>query len=289
MAIVMDTALLVKNMEEEQKTNVAELLEIGITPTLAIVRAGEKKDSLSYEKSMMKKLERVGILCKSYAYPEDISKEEFYQNVKDINHDDSVHGIIILQPLPKHLQSWDLNYLIEPRKDVDGTNPLSIGEIGMCKIFCEPSTNVPCTAESVMRILDHYNIELSGKDAVVIGASTVVGRPVAFLLLNEEATVTICHIKTKDVKKMCKDADVIVVAVGKKGFITKDFVKEGAIIIDVGINVDENGKVCGDVDFDECIKIAGGITPVPGGVGLVTTAVLAEHVINCALKASANE
>ena len=283
MAIIMDTTLLVKEMEEQQRKIVEELLQDGIRPTLAVVRAGGKKDSISYEKSMMKKLERVGVVCKSYVYPEEITQAEFYEEVRRINADKDIHGVIMLQPLPRHLQSWGMNLLIEPIKDVDGTNPLSLGEIGLCKIFCEPTTNLPCTAESVIRILKHFNVELEGKDAVVIGASTVVGRPVALLLLNEESTVSVCHVKTKDVKRMCKDADVIVVAVGRKGFITKDFVKEGAVIIDVGINVDEDGKVCGDVDFEGCFDIAGGITPVPKGVGLVTTAVLADHVINAAM------
>lgn len=264
-----------KSIKEEIIKDVESLKARDITPLLATIRVGEKPDAISYERGIIRNMENLGIECKNVVLDEDIQEDEFLNKVKEINDSPEVHGILILRPLPDRLESEELDYLVEPIKDLDGGNPINMGKL----MFNDETAHVPCTAEACIRVLEHFNIETQGKEAVVIGRSLVVGKPLSMLLLNKNATVTICHSRTKDIEKVCKRADIVIAAVGVPNFVTKDFVKEGAVVIDVGINVDEEGKLVGDVKFDEVEPIASKITPVPRGVGSVTNTLLAEHLI----------
>ncbi len=247
----------------------------GINPKLAIVRVGERPDDLAYERGALSRSKKVGIEAEVKSLPEDISQEEFIEVIKELNQDKNVHGILIFRPLPNHLDENVIKNVIAPEKDVDCFSPVNQG-----KLYEGDKTGFPpCTPVAVMEIFNHYDIELEGKDCVVIGASNVVGKPAALLLLNENATVTICHIYTKDVAKLAREAEVVVVACGVPRLVKESWIGEGAIVIDVGINIDEDGKLCGDVDFDAIKEKASMITPVPRGVGSVTTSILAKHVV----------
>ena len=247
-------------------------------PCLAIVRVGEKEEDLSYERSAIKRMNGVGIETKLFSFPADITMEAFFKEFASINEDPSVDGILLFRPLPSQLDEAAIVESIAPEKDVDGISSLALG-----KLFSgDKSAFAPCTAQAVMEILHFYGIEPQGKRAVVLGRSLVVGKPLSMLLLNENATVTICHSRTVSLPEVCREADILVTAIGKAKWVDERFVSENSIVIDVGINVDENGKLCGDVNFgpiEEKVLMA---TPVPGGVGAVTTAVLAKHVFEAA-------
>lgn len=265
---------------EETKREADILIGKGINPTLAILRVGNNKDDISYEKSILKNCEKVNIEGQVIEAPENVNIEDFIDILESLNTNPSIHGILIFRPLPKHLDENRIKHLINPNKDIDCMNPLNLS-----KVFEGEYTGFsPCTPAAVMEIIKHFNIDIEGKKAVVIGRSIVVGKPLAMMLLKENATVTICHSKTQNLKSVAKDADVLVAAIGKAKFVTGEFVKPSAVVIDVGINVDEDGKLCGDVDFDSAEEKASFITPVPGGVGSVTTAVLLKHVIQAAKK-----
>lgn len=255
-----------------------ELETLSFVPKLAIVRVGENPDDMSYERGATKKLKSFGLDVASYVFPQDISDEDFKKAFKDINEDDEVTGILLLRPLPRTINEKDIENMIDPKKDLDGISPINIA-----KVFAGDTTGFsPCTAEAVIEVLKAYDIELTGKRVTVVGRSMVVGKPVSMLLLKENATVTMTHTRTVDLKKTCSDAEIVVAAAGRAKILNSDYCGQDAVMIDVGINVDENGKLCGDVDYATLDGKASAATPVPGGVGTVTTAVLAKHLIQAA-------
>ena len=247
-------------------------------PKLTIIRVGENPDDISYEKGAPKKLTSFGLEVESKVFPGDISDEAFKKEFAAINADASVDGILMLRPLPKQINEQDIEKMIDPAKDLDGISPVNIA-----KVFSgDTSGFAPCTAEAVVCMLKMNDIALSGKRVAVVGRSMVVGRPLSMLLLHENATVTICHSRTASLPEVCREADILTACVGKAAMINHTYVKKDAVVIDVGINVDENGKLCGDVDFADLEGTASAATPVPGGVGGVTTAVLAQHLVRAA-------
>ena len=255
-----------------------ELETLSFVPKLAIVRVGENPDDMSYERSATKKLKSFGLDVASYVFPQDISDEAFKKAFKDINEDDEVTGILLLRPLPRTINEKDIENMIDPKKDLDGISPINIA-----KVFAGDTTGFsPCTAEAVIEVLKAYDIELTGKRVTVVGRSMVLGKPVSMLLLKENATVTMTHTRTVDLKKTCSDAEIVVAAAGRAKMLNSDYCGQDAVMIDVGINVDDNGKLCGDVDYSTLDGKASAATPVPGGVGTITTAVLAKHLIQAA-------
>jgi len=252
----------------------------GKTPKLAIVRVGERPDDLSYERGALKKMESFGLMGESFAFPQDITDEAFKEEFAKINENPDIDGILLLRPLPKQIKEKDIEHMIDPGKDLDGISPENIA-----RVFAGDDTGfAPCTAEAVVEVLKANDISLTGKRVVIMGRSMVVGRPLSMLMLKENATVTICHTRTEDLKETCKNAQILVAAAGRARMVDASFVGTDAIVVDVGINVDEDGKLCGDVDFDSLEGTASMATPVPGGVGAVTTAVLARHLVIAALK-----
>ena len=255
-----------------------ELETLSFVPKLAIVRVGENPDDMSYERGATKKLKSFGLDVASYVFSQDISDEDFKKAFKDINEDDEVTGILLLRPLPRTINEKDIENMIDPKKDLDGISPINIA-----KVFAGDTTGFsPCTAEAVIEVLKAYDIELTGKRVTVVGRSMVVGKPVSMLLLKENATVTMTHTRTANLKKTCSDAEIVIAAAGRAKMLNSDYCGQDAVMIDVGINVDENGKLCGDVDYATLDGKASAATPVPGGVGTVTTAVLAKHLIQAA-------
>lgn len=255
-----------------------ELETLTFVPKLAIVRVGENPDDMSYERGATKKLKSFGLDVASYVFPQDISDEDFKKAFKNINEDDEVTGILLLRPLPRTINEKDIENMIDPKKDLDGISPINIA-----KVFAGDTTGFsPCTAEAVIEVLKAYDIELTGKRVTVVGRSMVVGKPVSMLLLKENATVTMTHTRTVDLKKTCSDAEIVITAAGRAKMLNSDYCGQDAVMIDVGINVDENGKLCGDVDYATLDGKASAATPVPGGVGTVTTAVLTKHLIQAA-------
>lgn len=255
-----------------------ELETLTFVPKLAIVRVGENPDDMSYERGATKKLKSFGLDVASYVFPQDISDEDFKKAFKDINEDDEVTGILLLRPLPRTINEKDIENMIDPKKDLDGISPINIA-----KVFAGDTTGFsPCTSEAVIEVLKAYDIELTGKRVTVVGRSMVVGKPVSMLLLKENATVTMTHTRTVDLKKTCSDAEIVIAAAGRAKMLNSDYCGQDAVMIDVGINVDENGKLCGDVDYATLDGKASAATPVPGGVGTITTAVLAKHLIQAA-------
>jgi len=255
-----------------------ELETLSFVPKLAIVRVGENPDDMSYERGATKKLKSFGLDVASYVFPQDISDEDFKKAFKDINEDDEVTGILLLRPLPRTINEKDIENMIDPKKDLDGISPINIA-----KVFAGDTSGFsPCTAEAVIEVLKAYDIELTGKRVTVVGRSMVVGKPVSMLLLKENATVTMTHTRTVNLKKTCSDAEIVIAAAGRAKMLNSDYCGQDAVMIDVGINVDENGKLCGDVDYSTLDGKASAATPVPGGVGTITTAVLAKHLIQAA-------
>lgn len=255
-----------------------ELETLSFVPKLAIVRVGENPDDMSYERGATKKLKSFGLDVASYVFSQDISDEDFKKAFKDINEDNEVTGILLLRPLPRTINEKDIDNMIDPKKDLDGISPINIA-----KVFAGDTTGFsPCTAEAVIEVLKAYDIELTGKRVTVVGRSMVVGKPVSMLLLKENATVTMTHTRTVDLKKTCSDAEIVIAAAGRAKMLNSDYCGQDAVMIDVGINVDENGKLCGDVDYATLDGKASAATPVPGGIGTITTAVLAKHLIQAA-------
>lgn len=255
-----------------------ELETLSFVPKLAIVRVGENPDDMSYERGATKKLKSFGLDVASYVFPQDISDEDFKKAFKDINEDDEVTGILLLRPLPRTINEKDIENMIDPKKDLDGISPINIA-----KVFAGDTSGFsPCTAEAVIEVLKAYDIELTGKRVTVVGRSMVVGKPVSMLLLKENATVTMTHTRTVNLKKTCSDAEIVIAAAGRAKMLNSDYCGQDAVMVDVGINVDDNGKLCGDVDYSTLDGKASAATPVPGGVGTVTTAVLAKHLIQAA-------
>jgi methylenetetrahydrofolate dehydrogenase (NADP+)/methenyltetrahydrofolate cyclohydrolase len=277
-ATIMKGSEVTKSMKEKMLIEVEDLKSKGIIPGLGIVRIGSNPDDLSYERGAIKRCEGLGIHCKVFEYPLEITQCQLIEEIRKINNDDTIHGILLFRPLPKHIDENSIKKIISPEKDIDCFNPINV-----VKVFEGDETGfAPCTPEAVIEIMDHYGIEISGKRVVVIGRSLVVGKPLSMLLLKRNATVTICHTRTRNLEETCRQGEILIAAAGKAKMVTKEFVSKGQIVIDVGINVDESGKLWGDVDYDSVEPIVGHITPVPGGVGTVTTSVLAKHVIRAA-------
>ena len=265
---------------EKIKAEISEKLSElkGYIPTLGIVRIGSNSADISYEKGAVKKMESLSLKTKVFEFDENISSEDFIEEFKKINEDDEIDGILLFRPLPEHIDEKKVIEVLDERKDLDGISYKNIA-----KVFAgDESGFAPCTAKAVIKILGSNNIELEGKNVVVLGRSMVIGKPVAMLAIQKNATVTLCHSKTADLKKVCKNADVLIVAIGRAKMINDDYIGEDAVVIDVGINFFE-GKLCGDVDLEN-VKNAAMATPVPKGVGAVTTSVLAQHLIIAALK-----
>lgn len=263
-------------LSEVLKGECQALVEKGIQPKLAILRVGAKPNDLSYERGALKKCDAIGIVPEVTELPEDTTQEQYIEALEKLNKDSSVHGILTFRPLPKGIDEEVIKNVIAPEKDVDCFSPMNTAKL----MEGDKTGFPPCTPTAVIEILKHYNVPLKGANVVVLGRSMVVGKPVSMLLLGENATVTICHSKTKDLPKICAAADVLVAGVGRARMVTADYVKEGAVVIDVGINAKpEGGGICGDVDTDDVVGKASMVTPVPAGVGSVTTSILAKHVI----------
>lgn len=248
-------------------------------PHLAIIRVGERPDDCSYERGAVKKMDKVGVRCTTYTFDADIDNDTFQAEFDKINENPDIDGILMLRPLPKQLDEKQIENKIDPRKDLDGISPLNLA-----KVYAgDESGYAPCTAEAVIEMLDYAGIDIKGKRVTVVGRSLVIGKPVSMLLMKRNATVTVCHTKTVDMAGTCKNAEILVAAAGSARMIKKEYVADGAVVIDVGINVDDEGNLCGDVDFDAISDIAAAATPVPGGVGSVTTSVLAKHLVKAAM------
>ena len=267
-------------LNEKIKSRAAALKEKGVEPTLGIIRVGEREDDLSYERGAVKRCETLGVACKKILLPADVTQEVLMDAVRQVNEDDSIHGVLIFRPLPRHLDEEAVIRALDPAKDVDG-----ITDGSMVGVFAGREQGFPpCTPQACMEILDHYQIDCTGKKAVVVGRSLVVGKPAAMMLLKKNATVTVCHTRTKDMPSVVKEADIVIVAAGRAGVVDDRYVSPGQIIIDVGINVNDQGRLCGDVAYDTVEPIVDAITPVPGGVGSVTTSVLVGHVVEAAAR-----
>ncbi len=267
-----------RSLGERVQKEAERLAGNGVRPCAAILRVGENPGDIAYERGAVKKLESLGIGVRLAGLPAEVSQNTFMEELENLNGDPSVHGILLLRPLPPQLDEALIAERISPCKDVDAINPDNLYKV----LAGDKSGFAPCTPEAVMAILDHIGEPLQGKKVTVIGRSLVVGKPLALLALDRNATVTVCHSRTEDLAGVCREADVLLAAVGRRGLVTADHVAPGAIVVDVGINVDDAGKLCGDVDFESAAPIASYITPVPGGVGSVTTTVLADHVVRAA-------
>lgn len=272
-------------LSEQVAARVEALRARGITPTLAIVRVGERPEDLSYERGACKRCGSLGIEVLQVILEADAAQEELLAVIERLNRDETVHGCLLLRPLPRHMDEGAICARLDPAKDVDGITPGSLA-----KVFTGTGTGFPpCTAQACTELLDYYGCGLTGKRAVVVGRSLVIGRPAALLLLAKNATVTLCHTKTADLAEECRRADVLIAAAGVRGIIGSGCLRRGQVVIDVGIHVDPQGKLAGDVDFAAAEGAADAITPVPGGVGAVTTSVLALHVVQAAEELNRSE
>ena len=271
----------VKAMAEDFKSRVAELKDKGVYPKLAVVRVGAREDDIAYEKGIMKRFCAVGADVSVIELPIDIDENSFEETIKELNEDEKVHGILVFRPLPKQLSDDRLKEIIRPDKDVD-----SISMVNAAKVFAGDKTGyAPCTAQAVMELLAHYDVDLTGKRVVIVGRSLIVGKPLAMLMLAKNATVTVCHTRTKNIEAECRRADILVACAGSAKMIKKDYTNPGQIVVDVGINF-VDGAMCGDVDYDDVAEHVAAITPVPGGVGTVTTSVLLKHTLESAYAAT---
>jgi methylenetetrahydrofolate dehydrogenase (NADP+)/methenyltetrahydrofolate cyclohydrolase len=279
MAELLKGAGVVNAMNIKMIEEIKALNAIGVSPTLAILRVGEKPDDISYEKNAMKRCGTVGVPVRNVILRDDVTQDVLIKNIEALNNDDSIHGVLLFRPLPKRLDEAAVCAALDPDKDVDG-----ITQGSLAGVFTGSGNGfAPCTAQACIEILDYYKIDCTGKRAVVIGRSLVVGKPVAIMLMGKHATVTVCHTRTIDMPAIARSADILVVAAGKPECLTKEYFSPDQIVIDVGINWDEEkAKLCGDVKFDEAAPIVAAITPVPGGVGTVTTSVLVSNVVKAA-------
>ena len=277
---LLDGKIVSSEMSEFLKNKTIEIKEKGVIPTLAIVRVGDRPDDISYEKGILRSAAKIGVAVESIALPMDVSLKTIKNNIEFLNTNDKIHGILIFRPLPKQLSESEIKGMLDPEKDLD-----CFTSANMAKIFeSDKSGFCPCTPSAVLEILDYYKIDVAGKHIGIIGRSLVVGKPLAMMLLDRNATITICHSKTPELPSITSKCDILIAAVGRGKMVKKNFVKEGAIVIDVGINIDENGKLCGDVDFEDVADKADSITPVPGGVGAVTNNVLLKQLLAATLK-----
>ena len=280
MAMILKGAPVVAAMNEANAARCEALKAKGITPTLAVVRVGAREDDLSYERGVTARCGKVGVAVRQYLLPADAAQEQLLDVIAGINADPAIHGCLLFRPLPKQFDDRTIRAALSPEKDIDGITDGSLAGVFTNTAIGYP----PCTAQACLEILRHYDLPLSGKRAVVVGRSLVVGKPAAMMLDRQNATVTICNSRTQNLPALCKEADILVVAMGKMGFIGGDCLREGQVVVDVGIHVNAEGKLCGDVRFAEAEPVVGAITPVPGGVGTVTTSVLVSHVVDAAEK-----
>ncbi|MBQ2643058.1 MAG: bifunctional methylenetetrahydrofolate dehydrogenase/methenyltetrahydrofolate cyclohydrolase FolD [Eubacterium sp.] len=271
--MIIDGKKISQEIKDEVKEQVAELKAQGTEITLAVVKVGDDPASAVYVRNKEKACEYVGMNSKKIEKPADTTEEELLDLIADLNNDDSINGILVQLPLPDHIDENKILLAIDPNKDVDGFHPVNVG-----KMVIGEKSFLPCTPAGIVEMIKRSGLDIEGKECVIIGRSNIVGKPMAILMLRENATVTITHSRTKDLQDVCKRADILIAALGKAKFVTEDFVKKGAIVIDVGMDRDENGKLCGDVDFENVKDIASAITPVPGGVGPMTVTML---IVNC--------
>lgn len=279
MAIRIEGKLLAAQVKERVAAGVAQLKEKGIEPCLAVIMVGENPASQVYVKGKVKDCAECGIKSLEIHLPAETTQNELLQKLAELAGDASVHGLLVQLPLPAHIDEKTVIEAIPPQKDVDGFTAVNVG-----RMMIGEECFLPCTPAGCMEMIRSTGVSISGKNAVVIGRSNIVGKPAAMLLLRENATVTICHSRTENLKQVCANADILVAAVGRAGFVTGDMVKPGAVVIDVGINRNAQGKLCGDVDYDAAAEKAGYITPVPGGVGLMTRAMLMQNTLQAAQK-----
>ena len=278
--LLLKGAEVAKALTETLQEEAQQLKAKGVEPCLAILRVGARDDDLSYERGAMKRCEKVGITVRQVVLPEDVTQEALLAEVHKLNEDAAVHGVLMFRPLPKHLDDEAVRAALAPAKDMDG-----ITDGSMTAVYAGTKNGyAPCTAQACVELLKHFNVPIKGKRVVVIGRSLVIGKPVSLLLLAEHATVTICHSRSENLSDICKEADILVVAAGKAGMIGAESVRAGQVVLDVGIHANEDGTLCGDTRFAEVEPVVAAITPVPGGVGAVTTAVLASHVLEAAKK-----
>ena len=280
MSVILKGAPVVAAMNEANAARCAALREKGVVPTLAVVRVGAREDDLSYEKGVMARCAKVGVEVKQFLLPADAAQEELLGVIACINADPSIHGCLLFRPLPRQFDDRTVRAALAPVKDIDGITDGSLAGVFTNTALGYP----PCTAQACLEILKFYGIPLSGRRAVVVGRSLVVGKPAAMMLDRENATVTLCNSRTRDLPEVCREADIVVVAMGKAGAVGAEHLREGQVVVDVGIHVNEEGKLCGDVRFGEAEPLVEAITPVPGGVGTVTTSVLVSHVVEAAEK-----
>ncbi|ARD46841.1 bifunctional methylenetetrahydrofolate dehydrogenase/methenyltetrahydrofolate cyclohydrolase [Sporosarcina sp. P37] len=266
-----------QEIRNELKAEVASLVEQGYQPGLAVILVGENPASQTYVKNKEKSSLEAGMKSELIKLPDTVSEDDLLAEVEKLNQDDTIDGILVQLPLPKHIDENKVIRAISPEKDVDGFHPMNVG-----KMLIGQETFLPCTPYGIMQLLERSGVEIAGKHAVIIGRSNIVGKPMGQLLLQKDATVTYCHSRTKDLKKFTQQADILIVAIGMAKFITGDYIKEGAVVIDVGMNRDENGKLCGDVDYESAEKQASAITPVPGGVGPMTITMLLKNTVESA-------
>ena len=278
-AIIIDGVEIAKKVREEIALQVADLKEKGVTPGLAVILVGDNQASKTYVSMKEKACQQLGMYSLLIKLPESTSEDELLAKIDELNKDEKIHGILVQLPLPKHIDEDAVIEAISPAKDVDGFHPINVG-----KMMIGQDTYYPCTPYGVMVMLEHIGCNPAGKHAVIVGRSNIVGKPQGQLLLNKDATVTYCHSRTVDMAKYTKEADILVVAVGKRNVITKEHVKPGAVVIDVGMNRDDEGKLCGDVAYDEVKEVASYITPVPKGVGPMTITMLMHNTVKSALK-----
>lgn len=277
MAIIIDGKELAKKTREKLKIECTELKEKGINPKLAVIMVGDNEASKVYIRNKSKACKEVGVEYEEFLLKDDINQAELIELIKKLNNDNKINGILLQSPIPKNLDINEAFKTIDYNKDVDGFHPMNVGKLALGQ-----DTFVSCTPFGVMRMFEEYNIDLCGKNVVILGRSNIVGKPLTQCCLNKNATVTVCHSKTQNTKKITKEADILISAIGKPKFVTSDMVKSGVVIIDVGINRLENGKIVGDVDFENVKEKASFITPVPGGVGPMTIAMLINNVIKAA-------
>lgn len=269
-------------LNEKTKKKAQALAEAGIQPTLAIVRVGERPDDISYENGARRRAEGAGVAVLTFTLPAAASQKELEETIHLVNEDAQIHGVLLLRPLPPQMDEEYIVGLLAPEKDVDG-----ITDGSLTGVFTGKTVGyAPCTAQACMELLEYYGVELSGRRATVVGRSLVVGRPVAMLLMQKNATVTICHTRTKELAARVREADIVIAAAGRRGLLGRESFREGQTVLDVGIHFDEEGRMCGDVRTAEVSELAEAITPVPGGVGAVTTAVLMSHVVEAAGRAA---
>ncbi|CRZ34309.1 methylenetetrahydrofolate dehydrogenase (NADP+)/methenyltetrahydrofolate cyclohydrolase [Herbinix hemicellulosilytica] len=278
MATIIDGKKISGDIKNELKDKVAKLNEKNITITLCVIQVGNDSASSIYVRNKKKACEEIGIRSISYELPEETSQEELINLIQELNQRPDINGILVQLPLPKHIDEDTIIKTISPEKDVDGFHPLNVGKLSLGQ-----KGLVSCTPAGVIQLLKRYNIPIEGKECVIVGRSNIVGKPMSMLMLKENATVTICHSKTKNLAEVTKRADILIVAMGKPKFITGEYVKEGAVVIDVGIHRNENNKICGDVDFDDVVDKVSAITPVPGGVGPMTIAMLMHNCVETAM------